>query len=294
MYYSYEKCRIIIDKSDDYTTLTNPLVINWNINGQCQNNCKYCFSKDYINIPATTSQFKLDNIIQHIKLLNPLLVVISGGEPLLFPQIKYVIDAIMKFSHVILDTNGFCIDKEFILYCKSNKVLLRISLDDYRTYINEKIRKSSINNSTELILNKIKILLDLSANFIIHTVLSDDNIDYIIEFGEYLLSIGVKFWEIQVVIPYNGDREKLNKKIIELDNFYHSVKSHMCIKIHINNENEKGIILVNPKGEFLTRKSNSLKKEFIDSQNFCSPSLESLMSALDMKNHFKRYTDDIV
>lgn len=294
MYYSYEKCRIIIDKSDDYTTLTNPLVINWNINGQCQNNCKYCFSKDYINIPATTSQFKLDNIIQHIKLLNPLLVVISGGEPLLFPQIKYVIDAIMKFSHVILDTNGFCIDKEFILYCKSNKVLLRISLDDYRTYINEKIRKSSINNSTELILNKIKILLDLSANFIIHTVLSDDNIDYIIEFGEYLLSIGVKFWEIQVVIPYNGDREKLNEKIIELDNFYHSVKSHMCIKIHINNENEKGIILVNPKGEFLTRKSNSLKKEFIDSQNFCSPSLESLMSALDMKNHFKRYTDDIV
>lgn len=294
MYYSYEKCRIIIDKSDDYTTLTNPLVINWNINGQCQNNCKYCFSKDYINIPATTSQFKLDNIIQHIKLLNPLLVVISGGEPLLFPQIKYVIDAIMKFSHVILDTNGFCIDKEFILYCKSNKVLLRISLDDYRTYINEKIRKSSINNSTELILNKIKILLDLSANFIIHTVLSDDNIDYIIEFGEYLLSIGVKFWEIQVVIPYNGDREKLNKKIIELDNFYHSVKSHMCIKIHINNENEKGIILVNPKGEFLTRKSNSLKKEFIDSQNFCSPSLESLISALDMKNHFKRYTDDIV
>lgn len=294
MYYSYEKCRIIIDKSDDYTTLTNPLVINWNINGQCQNNCKYCFSKDYINIPTTTSQFQLDNIINHIKSLNPLVVVISGGEPLLFPQIQYVIDTIMKFSHVILDTNGFCIDKEFISYCKSNKVLLRISLDDYRTYINEKIRKSSISNSTELILNKIKILLDLCANFIIHTVLSDDNIDYIIEFGEYLLSKGVKFWEIQVVIPYIGDKEKLNKKIIELDNFYHSVKSHMCIKIHKNNENEKGIILVNPKGEFLTRKSNSLKKEFINSQNFCSPSLESLMSALDMKNHFKRYTDNIV
>lgn len=294
MFYSYENCRIILDKSDDYNTLTNPLVINWNINGQCQNNCKYCFSKDYVNIPARISKLQLDNIITQIKTLSPLLVVISGGEPLLFPEIKYVIDSIMKFSHVILDTNGFCLDEEFILYCKSNKVLLRVSLDDYRSHINDNIRKSSIINSTELVLDKINTMLDLYINFIIHSVLSDDNIDYIIEYGEYLLSIGVRFWEIQVVIPYIGDKENLNRKLIELNNFYQSVKSHMCIKIHKNSENENGIILINPKGEFLTRKTNSLKKELIDPQNCCNPSLDTLISVLDMKNHFKRYTDNIV
>lgn len=294
MFYSFEESRIILSESDSYSTLTNPLVINWNINGQCQNACKYCFSKDYVNIASSISKYQLDNIMEHIRVLNPLIVVISGGEPLLFPELIYILDSIREFSNVILDTNGLSIDNEFILYCRTNKILLRVSLDDHRTCINEKIRKSSISNSTELILMNIKTMLIFDVNFIIHTVLSDDNIDYIIEYGDYLVSIGVKFWEIQVVIPYIGDKERLNKKLIELEYFYHSVKSRIQIKVHKNDENEKGIILVNPKGEFLTRKTNSLKKEFIDSQNCCNPTLDTLMSVLDMKNHFKRYTDNIV
>ncbi len=294
MLYSYEQCKILLNDFESYNTLQNPLLINWNINGKCQNRCTYCFSKDYTSIPDLLSESKLDHIIACIKSLNPLVVVLSGGEPLLYPKIKHVINNLNKFSGVILDTNGLCLNEDFITYFKENKILLRISLDDYRSSINDNIRKSNVSNSTNIILDKMERLLKANTNFIVHTVLSNENIDYIFEFGQYLVAKGIRFWEIQVVIPFLGDREKVLNKISELKIFAQNVENQMNIKIHTNDENEKGIILINPKGEFLTRRANSLKKEFIDFENKDNPDLDNLMNVLDIKNHFERYTGEII
>ncbi|MDC7291811.1 radical SAM protein [Blautia schinkii] len=294
MLYSYEQCKILLSDTESYDNLQSPLLINWNINGECQNKCTYCFSRDYKSIPDLLSESKLAHIIACIKLLNPLVVVISGGEPLLYPKLKYIIDNLNKYSGVIIDTNGLCLNEDFITYFKENKILLRISLDDYRSSINDKIRKSSINCSTDIILDKMEKLLVTNTNFIVHTVLSNYNIDNILEFGKYLNAKGIKFWEIQVVIPFIGDIEKLHNKISDLKNFEESIESQMTINIHPNSGNEKGIILINPKGEFLIRKTNSLKKEFIDSENKDNPDLSTLMKVLDIKNHFQRYTGKII
>ena len=115
MFYSYEKCRIILDNHDNYTILKHPLLINWNINGKCQNKCIYCFSNDYVSIPDILSESELNNIINCINSLKPLVVVISGGEPLLYPKLKYVLNNLTKFCYVILDTNGLYLDDNFIL-----------------------------------------------------------------------------------------------------------------------------------------------------------------------------------
>ena len=294
MFFSYEKCRIILDNSDDYMTLNHPLLINWNINGKCQNSCIYCFANDYIFMEDIVYESEINNIIDSIKKLTPLVVVISGGEPLLYSKLKFLLNKLVQFCNVVIDTNGLCLDEDFILYCKNNKILIRVSLDDYRGYINDNIRLSSIKNSTDIILKKIYMLLELDANFIIHTVLSNNNMESIIEFAKTLLFMQIKFWEIQVVIPYNDDKEKLHKKINEIEEFFEKSKNKITIKIHNNYDDEKCIILINPRGEFLTRKTNSLKKEFIDCNNINNPKLDVLMSVLDIKNHFKRYTDNII
>ena len=294
MYFSYEECRLVLNEMDCASMLKSPLVINWNINGRCQNNCIYCFSNDYTSMPDLLSESELNNIINNLKSLKPLVVVISGGEPLLYPKLKYVLNELTNFCSVILDTNGLCLDTSFINYCKDNKILIRVSLDDHRSYINDNIRISSIKNSTTIVLSKIQKLLGLNANFIIHSVLSDKNSNRIVEFGELLLNIGIKFWEIQVVVPFKGDRLSLEEDLCQLEKFSLNNENKLKIKIHTNNEDEKGIILINPKGEFLTRKTNSLEKEYIDLNNIYNPPLNILMNALDIHNHFKRYTGNII
>lgn len=97
-------------------------MINWTITGKCQNKCVYCYGDDIIQCNDITLKEDLEEIINHLRYINPRVIVVSGGEPLLHPQIQYILEH-LSFCDVIVDTNGLAISQDFLGILRKIRIL---------------------------------------------------------------------------------------------------------------------------------------------------------------------------
>jgi len=109
-----------------------PLFV-WNITEKCNLRCAHCYreSDEFSHSPATLSDEKCFRLIDEIKQLNPPIVLLSGGEPLLrkniFDIIQRCIDAGLRVG---LSTNGTLISPEIARKIKEARVsYVGISID---------------------------------------------------------------------------------------------------------------------------------------------------------------------
>ena len=90
-----------------YNYITNrPLVVSFEVTLSCNCNCHHC---DLGGVRKDEEQIQPDEYTRLTNLLNPLVVQISGGEPLLRKDIRDVIQAIRQCGeapYLILVTNG--------------------------------------------------------------------------------------------------------------------------------------------------------------------------------------------
>lgn len=276
------------------TILKNPLLINWTVTGKCQNSCLYCYGDDIISCKTIINKMEIDDIINHLRYIRPKVVVISGGEPLLHPLLNYIIDK-FTFCEVIIDTNGIALSEKFIKVIKK-RFHLRISLDSQLEVVNGYLRKSSIENSTDVIVNNIKKCIEENVVFSIQTVLTDLNYLEITKLGDFLINLGVKMWRILVVTPNSvrfnkyANNHWLDDAISNIHEY--ALKNKDKIKIRLANYgkyNGKGIILLNPEGKYYVRKINDKRKSLIDEENPRKPSVETILNVLDVNAHMERY-----
>ena len=315
MYYSLKYGTIIAEniiidrkifnhgKTDKYSYLddaTFPLVINWGINGKCQNHCIYCFSNDYRNQYEIKEKDELLKTIAVIKKLSPKVVVLSGGEPLLHPFFEWIVLEVRTFAEVIVDTNGILLNATMIKFLMDNDVHIRVSLDSHINELNDAIRKSSIKGYTEKIKENINLLLNMKANFTLQTVLTPMNSKCLIDFGNYLIAWGVQNWRVQLVVPKNSfeqndERETWYKQaIIDLKEYAKANQDKILVRLANIKEVGKSIILITPDGDFMTRDPDCIEKVLIDKNHSKNPSAKHISMIIDKQSHKKRYTDEII
>lgn len=279
--------------------LDRPLLVNWTITGKCQNSCLYCYGTDITHCRIVLDKLKIDEIISHLQYIRPKVVVISGGEPLLHPLLIYIIKR-LNFCEIILDTNGIALNEEFIDTVQ-DKLHIRISLDSYKECINGYLRRSSVMNSTNIIIDNIRKCIKKDVAFSIQTVLTDVNYMEILEFGDYLIDLGVKLWRLLVVTPntlkfntYDCDNW-INDAVGNIHKF--ALKNKDKIKIRLGNYakyNGKGIILLDPEGRYYVRKINEKTKSLIDERRPYNPSAKEILNSLDVMAHKERYLGERV
>lgn len=100
------------------------------INHECNLNCKHCYNLSNQKSEAMTYDC-FSKMIYELKEERSFNISISGGEPLLHPDITKFIDIVIERKYnVILVTNGLLLDKikEKYLLC-SNPIAVQISLD---------------------------------------------------------------------------------------------------------------------------------------------------------------------
>lgn len=137
----------------------NPQLLILEVTNKCNLNCTHCylgnkFGKKYISINL------IQKLIKETKQIKPLIIALSGGEPLLHPNIIKIIKLLCNaYSKVILETNSLLLDNKILGFLKeyNTKVIVQISIDGTQR-IHDKIRGKGTFKKILFALKKLKKL----------------------------------------------------------------------------------------------------------------------------------------
>jgi len=272
-----------------------PLMINWLITGQCNFSCSYCYAQDLMNknVQEPENIIKVKKIADDILNLNPLVVVLTGGEPTTSPFLKDIISYLYNKVGIILDTNGSYLNEELVSFLKSYDVVIRLSIDSFNKNINNMQRVASNPQNIINIEQALDNCLKAETVVTVQTVVTNNNIHILESMFDDILKKKVKSWRLLKV-----QTSKFNKKnylsLVSSEEKYKDIFSNIIkkyenllnknIKLQISENNDSdanSVILVSAEGNFYTEVPYQQKKIKIDINN--------LSNDINYCAHYKRY-----
>lgn len=210
----------------------NDVVILFFPSDVCNFSCKYCYRTPFRENKYIASIEDIDAMTKNISKLHISTFKVLGGEPLVYPNLEYLLDSLQKnnnISDLKVLTNGYLTDKLEYLADKYKNVYFRYSIHISQSNLSE-------NNIKQLLKPNIKfrILCDFTHQ---------DKIDYYVKL---LKSYNLDFGLIDIQINNHVDNEfstkkqfdKLYKNVFGKENEYPSYKGCHCynniIRIHPN------------------------------------------------------------
>lgn len=154
-----------------------PSQIGLEITNRCNFNCKHCIndSNNISNVELPLSKIK--EIIDYMHSKGLVCLDISGGEPLVHPDIKEIIEyAYNNNMNLSVASNGYLVNSEIIELFKRCKVNLRISFDGYNEDTYSIIRGK---HKFEIVKKNIKLAVKENVPVTLVTVLHQNNFDYL-------------------------------------------------------------------------------------------------------------------
>lgn len=180
---------------------STPMDIELHFTHNCNLRCKHCFqsSEANSNKSALLSFDEWDKIFAQFEQANVLSVVISGGEPLMYPN---AIELIRKISDYKLSlsilTNGLLINEKNVdVFCRPN-ITTTISLDGESETTHEYLRGKNTFLKTERV---IKLLSQNGATINIAHTVHRHNSKNLENFIKYLIGLHIPNVSIGLVEP---------------------------------------------------------------------------------------------
>jgi len=185
------------------------------ITRKCNLNCLHCGSdcKHELNVAELTTDSWI-KIIENIKenFSTDLTFIITGGEPLLHPDLDIITDAIkkagMKWGMV---TNGLLLDKKKINNLLENKINgITLSLDGIESTHN-KLRNNK--NSYSKTISALKLIGESPIKFKdVVTCVYPDNLNQLDNIAKTLIENGISEWRLFRIFP--SGRAKDNNELL--------------------------------------------------------------------------------
>lgn len=196
-------------------SLMNIENVDWQITSFCNRSCYYCFG------PNKSSDLLIDNmkkIVDILKQFGTKQIGITGGEPLLYPDIEELVNYIYeKDMRIYLSTNcDFYIQNK--TWIKNKVSILGIPIDGSTATIHNSIRG---NNSYKHVLETIQDIYDspCQTKLKIGTVITKNNYKDLLNIERKISTFKSKilFWKLyeMILYPQNVERSK-SYKINEL------------------------------------------------------------------------------
>jgi MoaA/NifB/PqqE/SkfB family radical SAM enzyme len=309
----------LLPRPDDWTIVPGtymPILVNWLITGNCPLHCRYCYAQDVMHgIYAEPKINNIEDIAKSIIKIDPLVVVLTGGDPLASLYLEEGIKLLHRKVGIIVDTCAYSLKPEHIRIFKKYGVFVRVSLDSEIPKINNYLRPVSgrskrlekkHRDSAEAALDAIIMCVDNGIKVAVQTVATKKNRSDFEALGNKLFKLGVSGWRILMIAASKGQMEQyksLSGDKISQKRFYSHIAEQLMSK-HRNvwhdkmsvqiasNEFPNAIILVAPDGTFLTESNLNrpeMGKIVIDSDYPKQPRLEHIHNYVDMHAHTARY-----
>ena len=179
-----------------------PLVMSWNVTRECNMKCSHC----YINATENKLQNELStqegkNLIDQICKVSKPLLILSGGEPLLRPDIYELIQyGASKGLKMGLGCNGSLIDDAVAAKLKAAGIAtVSISLDSHIPAQHDEFR--GVAGSWEKAVNACKALRKNNVLVQVNTTLTHQNYSQIDEIMSLAEEIGVENFHLFFLVP---------------------------------------------------------------------------------------------
>jgi sulfatase maturation enzyme AslB (radical SAM superfamily) len=131
----------LLPDRDTWPTLPmprQPILINWLITGRCPLACRYCYAEDLMRDEALEPKSAdIECIVESILGLNPLVVVVTGGDPLFSGHLAEAVHLLSEKVGIVVDTSGYTFTPKYLELFKQHHVSVRISLDSERPKVNQ-------------------------------------------------------------------------------------------------------------------------------------------------------------
>ena len=156
----------------------------------CNLRCKHCFVSSGQISPDELSFDEIETLLRDIAKFEPLVIVLTGGEPFLHPDLfKIIASAFEQNMAVDISTNGLFIDDEVIKRLKllNNLRYIILSLDGHNANHHDYIRG---NGNFEHIVKIAKKLKRANIRFSVNHCVTADNIDHLSQTIDLALQLG--------------------------------------------------------------------------------------------------------
>ncbi len=179
-----------------------PLVMSYNVTRECNMKCSHCYinaTDQKLQDELTTQEAK--ELIDQIYQVSSPLLILSGGEPLLRPDIFELIEyGSKKGLKMGLGTNGYLINDVIAKKLKAAGIAtVSISIDSSIPAQHDEFR--GVKGSWERAVNACKMLRNNGILVQVNTTLTHDNYDQIDEIMTLAESIGVENFHLFFLVP---------------------------------------------------------------------------------------------
>ncbi len=214
------------------------LALHFEMTNKCNLRCKHCYNIKYLdagNKDLTTEQIK--EVIDKSVELGCKDMGFSGGEPFARNDILEIFEYSKKYPIHVL-SNGILIDEKMVEKLNGIDDLViefRISLDGFEGH--DYLRKYDYKK----VLKNIENLLENEYVVTVNTMITDNNLDQLIDMYEYFKKINLDRWRLDFIfnsgnalannIRYNSEG-KLFKILLELINRYIEERPEMVMDIN--------------------------------------------------------------
>ena len=273
-----------------------PFYIGWQLSNACNLDCIYCFAE------ATMHNKRCNDIIEtanEILKFHPISVGLSGGEPTLEPKLIEIMRLFKGKTTTVLNTNGTTENLEKIIpVLKETNTFVRLTIDSTDKDVLNKLRPprkmtEGGYNQIDIIKKHVKMLIENDVDFMIHTVMTKQNMKTIEQTAKDLIDMGIKRWHM-----YKVDCSLKCKSFFDEIKVTHDdmVRNHNNLvekfgdKIEITSalstavkERERAILLIDSTGGFFV-KNEKLEPSFIGKDPI-HPTYDEVMSELNFDRH---------
>ncbi len=187
-------------------TLSAPFRVTWDLTRECNLSCRHCYNASSVNAEEPPS---VRVIAEKLSIAPIFMVTLSGGEPLMEPEIWSIIQQFRKRGKSVqLISNGTLITERIARKIKDSNVnSVQISLDGLKETHNF---QRGVDGCFEKSMSAIKHLVKEGIPVTVNTIVSQRNIEEIPLLIEVLLNLGVNEFRVSrmVLMGRGGDLEE--------------------------------------------------------------------------------------
>jgi putative heme d1 biosynthesis radical SAM protein NirJ2 len=177
------------------------MIISWNTTNKCNMNCKHCYRDAGEEIKEELSTDEAKKLIEEIAKAGFKIMIFSGGEPLMRPDIFELVEYAVKYRlRPVFGSNGTLITKEIARRLRDAGTMgIGISLDSLDRNKHNEFR--GLDKGWEKTVTGMENCREAGLSFQIHTTVMEWNYKEILDITDFAVKMGAVAHHVFFIVP---------------------------------------------------------------------------------------------